>query len=49
MLQSTTTIKIGTAMPYTLTVNNPGAPQTGAWIPGELVQSGKTWAGGTGT
>ena len=47
-LQSTT-IQIGTLLPYTLTLTNPGAPQAGSWILGELVQAGKTWAGGTGT
>ena len=36
-------------MPYTLTLANAGPGQSAVWILGELVQSGKTWAGGTGT
>jgi hypothetical protein len=47
VLQSTT-IQIGTPMPYTLALANAGAGQSAVWILGELVQSGKTWAGGTG-
>ena len=47
VLQSTT-IQIGTPMPYSLTLTNPGAPLDAVWVLGELVQSGKTWAGGSG-
>ena len=42
-------VQIGTSMPFTLTIANPGPAQSGAWILGELQQAGKTWAGGSGT
>ena len=48
VLQSTT-IQIGTPMPFTVTLANAGPGQSAVFILGELVQSGKTWAGGTGT
>ena len=48
VLQSTT-IQIGVPMPFTLTLANAGPGQSAVWTLGEIVQSGKTWAGGSGT
>ena len=49
VLQSTT-IPLGTAVPYTVTIANPGAPQPFSWIQPELVQPpAKTTTTGTGT